>query len=221
MLTSALLIGGSYLWAAIPTAYLVARIRKGIDIRDFGSGNVGATNVMEHVGKWTGFGLGAFDCLAKGTSPVVLGWLLDESLSVRVAAGLVAIAAHNWSPYLRLTGGRGIATAVGVVLGFSMWPEFLILTVVMGFFGTLMFRETGFWTFIAILALPLLAFLFDRQTEILYMTLMIGLLLLLKRLTANWESPVNGYPLAKVLAFRIIWDRDVPDKADWTNRRPR
>jgi glycerol-3-phosphate acyltransferase PlsY len=220
MLTSALLIGGSYLWAAVPTAYLVTRFRKGIDIREFGSGNAGASNVIEHVGRWTGFGLGAFDCLAKGTLPVVLGKLLDESLSVQVTAGLVAIAGHNWSPYLRLTGGRGVATAVGLVLGLAMWQEFLILAVVMGVVGRLIFRETGLWTFIAILALPVLSFLFDRQPEILYMTLTIGLLLTLKRLTANWESPLSDYPLAKVMAFRTIWDRDVPKKAEWTNRRP-
>ena len=169
MFTAALLIIGAYLWASIPTAYLVGRYAKGIDIRDYGSGNVGATNVMTHVGRWTGFLLGAFDCLAKGALPVVLGRLLDQSLAVQASAGLAGVAGHNWSIYLRFTGGRGVATAIGVLIGLAMWWECIILTGVVGIVGRLMFRDTGLWTFISMLALPLLAFLFGRPPEILYM----------------------------------------------------
>jgi glycerol-3-phosphate acyltransferase PlsY len=220
MLSSILLIVGSYLWAAIPTAYLVARYRKGIDIRRYGSGNMGATNVMTHVGKRTGFLLGTFDCLGKGTLPVVAANLMDQSLAVQAGAGLAAIAGHNWSPYVGFTGGRGVATAIGVVFGFQMWYEFLILAVVMGAIGLLLFRETGFWTFIAMLALPVLAFLFREPPELIYMSLGIGGLLILKRLTANWERPASRYPLANILVYRVLWDRDVPKKAEWTRRRP-
>lgn len=220
MLIPILLIVGSYLWAAIPTAYLVARYRKGIDIRRYGSGNMGATNVMTHVGKRTGFLLGTFDCLGKGTLPVVAANLMDQSLAVQAGAGLAAIAGHNWSPYVGFTGGRGVATAIGVVFGFQMWYEFLILAFVMGAIGLLLFRETGFWTFMSMLALPVLAFIFDRPPEVLYMTLGIGGLLVLKRLTANWERPTSQYPLANILVYRVLWDRDVPKKAEWTRRRP-
>ena len=218
---SALLIAGAYLLGAVPSAYLVARYRKGIDIRDYGSGNVGATNVMAHVGNRTGFLLGTFDCLAKGTLPVLVGKWLDLSLSVQVAAGLVAIAGHNWSPLLRFTGGRGVATAIGVVLGLLMWPEFLILTVVMGAFGRIIFHDTGFWTLVSIVALPLLALLFDRPSEIMYATLVIGVLLIVKRLTANWEPLPEEYPVAKVIASRAFWDRDVPKRVEWNRRLPR
>ena len=220
MLEPVLFIVGAYLWGAIPSAYLVSRYRKGIDIRRYGSGNVGAANVMTHVGMRTGWILGTFDCLVKGTLPVALANLLDQSYAVQAGTGLAAIAAHNWSPYIRFTGGRGVATAVGVVLGAFMWQEFLILTVVLGGLGQLIFRETGFWTFISMLLLPLLAFLFDRPPEILYMTLGIGGLLVLKRLTANWQPPLSGQPLIKVLGCRILWDRDVPKKIQWTGRRP-
>ena len=221
MLDAVVFIVAAYLWGAVPTAYLVSRYLKGIDIREYGSGNVGAANVMAHVGKRTGFLLGSFDCLAKGTLPVALANLLDQSHAVQAGTGLAAIAGHNWSPYLRFTGGRGVATAVGVVLGAFMWQEFLILTVVMGVLGHLIFRETGFWTFISMLLLPVLAFLFDRPPEILYMTLGIGALLMLKRLTANWELPLGEHPLITVMANRVFWDRDVPKKIQWTGRRPR
>ena len=221
MLSSALFILGTYLWASIPTAYVVARYLKGIDIRQYGSGNVGAANVMAHVGRRIGFGLGTFDCVVKGTLPVVLANVFGEPLYVQAGVSLVAIAGHCWSLYIGFTGGRGVATAVGVVLGFLMWPEFLILCVVMGLLGYVVFREMGFWTFIAMLALPLLAFVFDRPTEVLVMTLGVGGVLTAKRLTANWEMPSGEYPLVKVIGYRVIWDRDVPKRVQWTRRSPR
>ena len=220
ILTAALFIVGAYLWGAVPSSYLAGRYLKGIDIRRYGSGNVGAANLMTHVGRRTGFLVGTFDCLAKGALPVALAKAFDAGDAVQAGAGLAAIMGHSWSPYIRFTGGRGVATAIGVLFGSLMWPEFLIMTVVMGGIGRLAFRETGLWTFISLLALPVLAFVFDRPPEILAMTLGIGILLLAKRLTANWERPVSGYPLVQVLAYRALWDRDVPRNVQWTGRRP-
>lgn len=220
MIETALLIAGSYLWGAVPTGYLVGRYLKGIDIRQYGSGNVGAANLMAHVGKKTGFILGSFDCLAKGTAPLLVARMLDQGAGVQAGMGLAAIAGHNWSPYIRFTGGRGVATAVGVVLGALMWPEFLILTVVMGGLGQLIFHESAFWTFISMLILPVLAFLFGREPEIVYMTLGIGVLLIGKRLTANWEAPAGGASIIRVMAYRALWDRDVSRKLQWTRRGP-
>ena len=219
-LTAALLIAGAYLWGAVPTSYLVGRYRKGIDIREYGSGNVGATNLMTHVGPWTGFIVGVFDCLAKGTLPVLIAReLLDLPVSVQAAAGLAAIAGHSWSPYLLFTGGRGVATAVGVILSFFMWYEMLIIAVILGM-GRIVFHETGLWTFVSMLVLPVLALIFGREPEIVMMTLGIGVLLMAKRLTANWERPDRGYPVVRVLAYRALWDRDVPRKQQWTGRQP-
>ena len=220
MVTDAAFVVCAYLWGAVPTAYLVARYFKGIDIREFGSGNVGATNVMVHVGRWTGFLQGMFDFAAKGALPVALAGILDFGLAVQAAAGLAAIAGHNWSPYLGFTGGRGVATAIGVVLGFAMWPEFFILTVVMGLIGRLLKRDTGFWTFVAMVSLPVLAYRFDRPAEILTVTVGIGVLLMAKRLTANWEPLPEGSSAVRVLAYRALWDRDVPKQEAWAERRP-
>ena len=220
MLDATLFIVGAYLWGAVPSAYLVGRYLKGIDIREYGSGNVGATNVMTHVGRWTGFLLGTFDCVAKGTLPVLMAKVLDQSVAVQAGTGLAAIAGHNWSPYIRFTGGRGVATAIGVVLGSLLIWEFLILTVVMGAIGRLLFRDMGIWTFVSMLGLPVLMYLFDRPAEIVYMGLAIGVLLILKRLTTNWEFPSGEVSLMRVMAYRVLWDRDVPKGAQWTKRLP-
>ena len=217
---SVLLILSAYLVGAIPSAYLIARYLKGIDIRRYGSGNAGATNVMVHVGAVTGFTLGTFDCLVKGTLPVVVGRLLDVPLGVQVSAGLVAVVAHNWSPFMRLTGGRGVATAIGLVVGFLLWQEILVLTVVMGVIGRLVYRDTGLWTFVAMIALPVLTFVFDRPVEIVAMSVSIAIILMAKRLTANWERPADEKSLVSVLRRRLLWDRDVPRKAPWVERSP-
>ena len=219
-MTAVLFIVGAYLWGSIPSAYLAARYFRHIDIREYGSGNVGAANVFSQLGKRAGWILGTFDSMGKGALPVFLANLLDQSLAVQVGTGLAAIASHNWSPYIGFTGGRGVATAVGVVFGLQMWPEFLILTVVMGALGRLLFRESGFWTFVAMLLLPVLAYLFDRPQEMVYMTLGIGVLLTAKRLTGNWDRPPHGSSLWLVLVYRVLWDRDVSRQSQWTERRP-
>ena len=220
MLTAAIVILGAYLWAGIPSAYLAGRYVKGIDIRQYGSGTVGTANVLVHVGRWPGFLVSVFDCLGKGALPVIVAKLLDQSLGVQAGAGLAALAAHNWSPYLRFTGGRGVATGVGVVFGLQMFPELLVLAALMGIVGRYVFHETAFWTLLSMLALPALALVFGREAEILYMTVAIAAILVAKRLTANWDAPSREYPLAKVMAYRVLWDRDVREKVSWTERRP-
>ena len=220
MLDSALVILAAYFWGAVPSAYIVGRYLRGVDIRSYGSGNVGASNLSALMGWWTGLGLGAFDCLAKGALPVVVAGLLDQDLSVQAGAGLAAIAGHNWSPYIRFTGGRGVATAIGVLVGLAMWKELLAMGLIMGLIGRLLLRDFGLWTLLAAIALPFLTLLFRQPVDLTYMSIAIVLLLVLKRLTANWERPAGDYDLPRVLAFRVLWDRDVPRKEDWTARRP-
>ena len=220
-MTASLFIIGTYLWSSIPSAYLAARYLRGIDIREYGSGNVGAANVFSSIGKRVGWALGTFDSMGKGALPVFLaGYVFDQSLAVQAGVGLAAIAGHNWSPYIGFTGGRGVATAVGVVFGFQMWWEFLVLTVVLGALGRLLFRESGIWTFVAMILLPILAYLFNRPPEIIYLTVGIGILLTAKRLTANWQRPMDGASVWRVFAYRVLWDRDVARQEQWTERRP-
>lgn len=210
----------AYLWGAIPTSYLVARYRFGIDIREYGSGNVGASNALSLIGNVVGISIGTFDCVAKGILPVLLVRLLDQSLAAQVGVGLAAIAGHNWSPFLGFAGGRGVATAIGLLLVFWLWPEWIILGAAVGIVGMLIFKDTGFWTLVSLLALPVMAYLFQRPAEIIALTLMIGVLLVAKRLTANWEPPDRREGRFRVYLYRILWDRDVARKDEWTRRLP-
>ncbi|MBM3945552.1 MAG: hypothetical protein FJ317_08725, partial [SAR202 cluster bacterium] len=99
MWTPLILIVAAYIWGAIPTAYLMAKYRYGIDIRRFGSGNVGASNLMPHSGRTIAMLLGTFDSLGKGTAPILLCKLLGQEPWVMAAVGLDLIFGHNWSPY--------------------------------------------------------------------------------------------------------------------------
>jgi len=105
----------SYFIGSVPTAYLATRLLKGQDIRQLGDRNVGAANVYRSVGPRAGLAVGIID-IAKGAVAVLLAKGLVDSSALEMAAGVAALAGHNWPVHLGLRGGRGAATAVGVLL---------------------------------------------------------------------------------------------------------
>ena len=160
-MTGLVLIAAAYLLGSIPSAFLLARYLRGIDIRDYGSGNVGASNVMEHVGLRTGIALGVFDTLFKGTMPVVAANLMGQSPAVQGAVAIAAIAGHNWSAYLKMTGGRGIAIGIGVLLGMGLWIELAFGLLLIGLMGRVVMKDTGIWSLVSFLALPVASVVAD------------------------------------------------------------
>jgi len=122
---AALCISLAYLLGSIPSAYVVARLR-GYDIRTLGDSNVGAANVLRCLGVVpAAITLGA-DVL-KGTASVLFARLLGASEAVVLASGLAAVAGHNWPITLGFRGGRGAATAIGVLLPVLTAPISAIL----------------------------------------------------------------------------------------------
>ena len=106
----------SYLIGSFPTAYVICRLFKGVDIRLSGSGNVGATNVARVVGKGYGVLTLLLDVL-KGFLPVFICGLYFEGYVV--LAGAAVIAGHIWPVFLRFKGGKGIATGIGVIIALN------------------------------------------------------------------------------------------------------
>jgi glycerol-3-phosphate acyltransferase PlsY len=118
----------AYLLGSIPTGYLIAKAR-GIDIRNVGSGNIGATNVFRILGKPAGIFVLIVDAL-KGfvagyfVGPLAYRWLAgpleNDSAThefLKITGGFLAILGHNYTCWLKFKGGKGIATSAGVVLG--------------------------------------------------------------------------------------------------------
>ena len=110
---------GSYLVGSVPTAYLVVKRLKRVDVRTIGSGNVGATNVTRVAGLWAGISVFLVD-LAKGLVAVqVLGpWLIHPlTPTLQFSCGLAAILGHAFPVFLNFRGGKGVATTIGVLIG--------------------------------------------------------------------------------------------------------
>ncbi|HEY5892161.1 MAG TPA: glycerol-3-phosphate 1-O-acyltransferase PlsY [Chthoniobacterales bacterium] len=113
----ALLAG--FLLGSVPTGYLVAKSR-GIDIRQHGSGNIGATNVLRTLGKGPGYFVFVGDFLKGAFSVLIAGWIAARFQGsgdwARILGGIGCILGHNFTPWLGFKGGKGVATSAGVLL---------------------------------------------------------------------------------------------------------
>lgn len=108
----------AYVVGSVPTGLLVVRALTGTDIRRVGSGNIGTVNVLRAAGPVAGALVLVVDA-AKGALAVLAAQAAGQPPAVQAAAGLAAVAGHNWSVFLRLRGGKGVATSVGVLLVLS------------------------------------------------------------------------------------------------------
>ena len=157
----------SYLIGSCPTAYLFGKWYKGIDIREHGSGNMGATNVFRVLGKIPGTIVLILDIVKGIIPPTIVGDLLGlDRIILRVILGLVAVCGHNWTIFLGFKGGKGIATSLGVLIGLTIEIPGLrpVLLVCIGTWIVL-FLITGYVSLSSIIAaviLPL-AMLFTNQ----------------------------------------------------------
>ena len=125
---------GAYLLGSIPTAYIIGKFRKGTDIRDVGSKNMGAMNVIYNVGFWWGALVLAID-IGKGVIAMFIAKVLNIPELAYYAVGVVVILGHNFPVFLKFRGGKGGATAVGV-LSYLMFPVGFLVG--LGTFGLLM-----------------------------------------------------------------------------------
>ena len=120
MIAAGLVLLG-YLSGSIPFGLLLVRATRGVDVRERGSGNIGATNVARVAGKSLGVLVLVLDAF-KGALPVLLARSLEPGPLVPAAVGLAAFAGHVAPPWLGFRGGKGVATALGVLLVLAPLP---------------------------------------------------------------------------------------------------
>lgn len=113
-MTSLALVALGYLSGSIPFGVVLVRATRGVDVREQGSGNIGATNVARVAGKGLGALVLGLDAL-KGSLPVLLARAVDPAPVLSAAVGLAAFAGHVAPPWLGFRGGKGVATALGVL----------------------------------------------------------------------------------------------------------
>jgi glycerol-3-phosphate acyltransferase PlsY len=122
-------LGAAYLMGAIPTSYIVGKLFRGIDLRQVGSRNLGATNLYRTMGWKYAVPVGLFD-VAKGAVPVaIFGAQVPSVALFPVYCGVAAVIGHVFSIFVGFKGGKGVATAAGVVLGLAPYA-LLAVTVV-------------------------------------------------------------------------------------------
>lgn len=120
LLESCLLVGG-YLAGSVPFGVLLTRYLLGVDVRASGSGNIGATNVTRVAGKKLGLVVLLLDAL-KGALPVLVArWWMPGAAWLQVGVGAAAVLGHVFPLWLKLKGGKGVATALGVALVLAPW----------------------------------------------------------------------------------------------------
>lgn len=166
----------SYLLGAIPTAYCFGRLLKGIDLRQHGSGNLGATNAFRVLGKGAGTLVLIIDIL-KGTAAVLLSRYVffDPLANISMPfylclAAVCAVAGHNWTVFLGFKGGKGVATSLGVLIAFSILIEkFSILVILVTGAWLVIFLATGFVSLASVIcsaALPIFGLILKLPVSI-------------------------------------------------------
>ncbi len=123
-----------YLLGSFPTSIIAGRLAKGIDIREHGSGNAGATNTVRVLGGRWGIAVGLVD-LAKGWLAAFLPMAFGAPLFIQVLAGVAAVAGHAFPLFAGFRGGKGVATGAGMLL--SLYP--LAFVICLSVFTVLLF----------------------------------------------------------------------------------
>ena len=208
-----LLLVSAYLVGSIPTAYIAGRWRRGIDVRQYGSGNVGASNLLRSSGKFLGIVVIIAD-LGKGILMVWAAQLLGMEAAAQATVGIITIVGHNWPVFLRFRGGRGIFTSLGVITLLSPWLGLIIL-IIPYLFAPI--RQVAFGVFLALVSLPFFSWFLSQPLGIderLPVTLGFVVLLLmafLKRLVTHRTELSKSVPLAELFFNRLLFDRDIRD----------
>ena len=178
-MTSVFLIILAYLIGAIPSAYIFTVKIKGVDIREIGSGNVGATNAARALGLKYGIIVALLDIL-KGFLAVSLVYFLmgnNINQSIVYLSGLAVIIGHDFSVFLKFNGGKGVATSVGVILGLE--PIILLFLVIIWFLIAVITRYISLASVLSALILPAVAYLISAETIAILFFLVFGLLIVI------------------------------------------
>jgi glycerol-3-phosphate acyltransferase PlsY len=133
----------AYLFGSLPSAFIVTRLMKGVDIREAGDGRLGASATYRRVGLTGAIIVGLMD-LGKGAAAVVLAQVLGLPLWAVLLAGLAAVVGHNWSIFLRFQGGKGALTIYGVLASLMFWE--LLIALALGGIFYLVTHKTGMAT---------------------------------------------------------------------------
>jgi len=218
-----LLLAAAYLVGSIPAAWIAARLSRGIDIRRYGSGNVGASNLWQSTSKWTAIPVIAWD-FGKGWLAVWAAQQLGLGLYAQTAAGAAVVIGHNWPVFLRFNGGRGILTSLAVVVaipainGWFPWEGIAALgSAALALF---LFHAAPIGVIVGIAAMPFIGWARGEPPEMILAFAAIFAVAVIRRLTAPRTSLTATVTTGRLLLNRLLYDRDIADRQAWLKRQP-
>lgn len=191
----------SYLLGSIPTGYIIGKWLCNIDIRQYGSKNIGTTNMFRTLGAYPASVVLVIDVLKGVLAVLVGGWLLDTT-SGKILAGAFAIIGHNYSCWLGFRGGRGVATSLGLVVTlmpkvalvvFSIWVVIVFIT-----------RYVSLASIIAAFLTPILAYWYDYDSTVIIFSLVMALLIIvahkdnIQRLRRGEENKIRSGSISNI-----------------------
>ncbi|UOF89740.1 glycerol-3-phosphate 1-O-acyltransferase PlsY [Fodinisporobacter ferrooxydans] len=178
----------SYLIGSISPSYLMGKWVAGIDIRQHGSGNAGATNTMRVLGVKAGIFVFLFDAL-KGVFMVwIANVLTGGNLVAMVLAGLFTIFGHNWPVYFGFRGGKGVATTIGVLLTLAAVPALCAGVIAIALLLVTRYVSLASLSFVTFV--PIFLVLFHRPMMLVFATIFLALV-------SYWKHRKNIERLAK------------------------
>jgi acyl phosphate:glycerol-3-phosphate acyltransferase len=213
---SILFLIAAYLIGSIPMSYLVVKLRYKVDIRNFGTGQVGGGNIFRSFSKPVGAIVGLYDA-GKGIFLVWIAHWLGLGLAVQIAGGLAVIVGHNWPVFLRFNAGRGVATTIGVGLYLLPLgiPAFLFCALFTLFWGA-----SPLPILLAVVTLPLSSLALGKPLVLTLGMTALLLVLIVRRLTAPKSEGAINVNQREVFVNRLLFDRDIRDGNVWIRRKP-
>ncbi|OGO19625.1 MAG: hypothetical protein A2Z15_06400 [Chloroflexi bacterium RBG_16_50_11] len=222
-ITCGLLIIASYLVGSIPLSFLVARSR-GVDLRKHGTQQVGGGNLWRTTSRKLGLFVGIFD-FVKGALMVAIGWWLGLDAGQQLLIGLGAIVGHNWPIFLHFHGGRGVATALGIIIvmplinwgDITIWPTVSFFVIAIGI--VIFTHRTPVPILFGFTAIPIVSAAVKEPLPVILGYAGLIMVIIIKRLIAQPSAEKRQIGMWGLLLNRLLFDRDVRNRADWVHRK--
>ncbi len=194
----------AYLIGSFPTAYLVTRLRKGVDIREVGSHNLGAMNVFYKVGFAEGLVVLLAD-IGKGAAGVALAEALGTALWVQMLAGVMVVVGHGFPVFLKFHGGKGGAACIGILMFFMPWGVPIYLGVFLLLLAVTRAPTVSYS--IAFLSFPFIGWFINHSWEFAVYSLVLVIIPLLKYIPRIMEMRRRGGSWKRVVYRKNLQDR--------------
>ncbi|WP_371369338.1 Glycerol-3-phosphate acyltransferase [Sporomusa rhizae] len=190
-----LVILTSYLIGSIPNGLIIGQSFYKVDLRLFGSKNIGATNAFRTLGPWPAFWVFLTDAL-KGVAGVLIGQYLGHTALTELIGGIAAIAGHNWSAFLKFKGGRGVATGLGVIA--IIVPKVTLIVFIVWALIVYFTRYVSLASIVAAALVPITMWLLNARQEFFYFGILAALFVIVRhrpnieRLLKGQESKIKA-----------------------------